>query len=201
MRGRTFLDEAIIRIGDRELALPILEGVEGETAIDITTLRRELGITTFDRGFGNTAETKSAVTFIRGEEGVLRYRGYPIEQLAEHATFLEVAYLLQNGELPSADELATFEQSITYHSLLREDMKYLFEAFPHDAHPMQILASAVSAMATYYPDALDPNDEESVSISMRPWASFRSLGVSLWLFAERWSRTRGSSLWTSRRHR
>jgi len=161
------VDEARLRIGDREIELPVITGVEGETAIDISRLRRELGITTFDRGFGNTAETKSAITFIRGEEGVLRYRGYPIEQLAEHASFLEVAYLLQYGELPSQAELTAFEDSVTNHSLLREDMKFLFEAFPHEAHPMQILASAVSAMATYYPDALDPNDSEAVAISIR----------------------------------
>ena len=122
------MDDARLRIGDREIELPVIIGVEGETAIDISRLRRELGITTFDRGFGNTAETKSAITFIRGEEGVLRYRGYPIEQLAEHASFLEVAYLLQYGELPSQAELTAFEDSVTNHSLLREDMKFLVPA-------------------------------------------------------------------------
>ncbi len=161
------MDDATLRIGDREIDLPVIVGVEGETAVDISALRRELGVTTFDRGFGNTAETKSAITFIDGEKGILRYRGYPIEQLAEHATFLEVAYLLQHGELPTRTELSAFEDSITHHSMLREDMKYLFEAFPHEAHPMQILASAVSALATYYPDALDPKDAESVAISIR----------------------------------
>jgi citrate synthase len=104
---------------------------------------------------------------VGGEQGVLSYRGYPIEQLADQASFIEVAYLLQYGELPTKDQLEGYEESITRHTLLREDVKHLFEAFPHSAHPMQILASATSALATYYPDALDPLDEESVDISAR----------------------------------
>src|SRR5690606_11430321 len=120
---------------------------------------------TLDRGFANTAETASAVSYIDGEQGVLLYRGYPIEQLAEQASFLEVAYLLNYGELPTKPQLQAFEDSIRVHSLLREDMKHLFEAFPHQAHPMQILASATSALATYYPDALDPHDPDAVEIS------------------------------------
>ena len=133
--------------------------------IDISTLRSQTGFTTFDRGFGNTAETESAITFIDGEKGILRYRGYSIEELATHADFLEVAWLLSAGELPTKAELDGFTREVTEHSMVREDMKHLFEAFPHDAHPMQILASEVSALASYYPDALDPNDEESVRIS------------------------------------
>ncbi|MCZ6567429.1 MAG: citrate synthase, partial [Actinobacteria bacterium] len=136
-------------------------------AIDIGNLRSSLGLVTVDRGFANTAEGTSSVTYINGEEGILRYRGYPIEQLAEHASFLEVAYLLQYGDLPTNDELAAYEEEITRHTLLREDVKHLFEAFPHSAHPMQILASATSALATYYPDALDPLDEEAIDISAR----------------------------------
>jgi len=159
--------EAVIRIGDRELQLDVVEGVEGDVAVDISRLRSELGVTTMDRGFGNTSESRSAVSYVGGEEGVLHYRGYLIEQLAENATFLEVAYLLQYGELPTKSELEDYEESISLHTLLREDMKHLFEAFPHRAHPMQILASATSAMATYYPDALDPKDEEAVDISAR----------------------------------
>ena len=122
---------------------------------------------TVDRGFGNTAESASKITFIDGEAGILRYRGYPIEQLAEKADFLEVAYLLNYGELPTPAELQTWTDQIARHTLLREDMKYLFEAFPHTAHPMQILASATSAMATYYPDALAPKDVEALDISTR----------------------------------
>jgi citrate synthase len=160
------MPDAVIRFGDEELTLEVHEATEGEPGIDISDLRGSLGLVTLDRGFGNTAESRSKVSYIDGEEGVLLYRGYPIEQLAEHASFLEVAYLLQYGELPTKSELEEYEESITYHTMLREDMKNLFEAFPHRAHPMQILASATSALATYYPDALDPNDAEAVEISI-----------------------------------
>jgi citrate synthase len=124
-------------------------------------------LVTLDRGFGNTAESTSKVSYIDGEEGILLYRGYPIEQLAEGSSFLEVAYLLQYGDLPTKAEFEEYEESITYHTLLREDMKHLFEAFPHNAHPMQILASATSALATYYSDALDPHDLDAVDVSSR----------------------------------
>ena len=159
------MEDAVLKIGDEEITLPVRTGTEGEVAIDIGALRGQTGYTTFDRGFGNTAETQSAITFIDGEKGILRYRGYPIEQLATNADFLEIAWLLSNGELPSKAELDSFTEEVTEHSMVREDMKHLFEAFPHDAHPMQILASEVSALATYYPDVLDPKDEEAVRIS------------------------------------
>ena len=161
------MPEAVLRYGDEELTLPIMESTEGDDGVDISALRSSFGMVTLDRGFGNTAEGPSTITYINGEEGILRYRGYPIEQLAEQASFLEVAYLLQYGELPTKAELEAYEESITHHTLLREDMKHLFEAFPHRAHPMQILASATSAMATYYPDALDPLDIDAVDISSR----------------------------------
>ncbi len=159
--------DAVIRFGDKETNLEVIEGVEGDLAIDISSLRNDLGLTTFDRGFANTVESRSAVSYVGGEEGVLHYRGYLIEDLAEQSSFLEVAYLLQYGELPTSKELADYEASIRNHTLLREDMKHLFEAFPNSAHPMQILASATSALASYYPDALDPHDEESIDISAR----------------------------------
>jgi citrate synthase len=152
---------------DHELTLPVAEGTEGDGAVDISSLRASTGLVTLDRGFANTAEGRSAITYIDGEEGILRYRGYPIEQLAEKSSFLEVVYLLQYGELPTKAELEEYEESITRHTLLREDVKHLFEAFPHTAHPMQILASATSALATYYPDALDPLDNESVDLGSR----------------------------------
>ena len=161
------MPEAVLRYEDREVTLPTEVGSQGDVAVDIGRLRTETGLVTLDRGFANTAETRSEVSYIDGEKGVLLYRGYPIEQLADQCSFLEVAYLLQYGELPTASELEAYEDSITRHTLLREDMKYLFEAFPHTAHPMQILASAVSALATYYPDALDPRDEEAIDISAR----------------------------------
>ena len=159
--------DATIRFGDREMRLDVVEGMEGDVAVDIGGLRGELGLTTLDRGFGNTAESVSGVSYVGGEEGVLHYRGYLIEELAEQSTFLEVAYLLQYRELPTKAELEAYEDSIAHHTLLREDMKHLFEAFPHQAHPMQILASATSALATYYPDALDPHDDEAIDISAR----------------------------------
>jgi citrate synthase len=161
------MPDAVLRYGDEELSLPIREATEGNDGLDISSLRGTLGLVTLDRGFGNTAEGASDVSYIDGEEGILLYRGYPIEQLAEQASFLEVAYLLQYGELPTKSELEAYEESITYHTLLREDMKYLFEAFPHRAHPMQILASATSALATYYSDALDPLDLDAVDVSSR----------------------------------
>ncbi|MFN2488057.1 MAG: citrate synthase [Acidimicrobiia bacterium] len=159
--------EAILRFEDKEVELPVGEGSETERGLDISRLAAETGLFTIDLGFGNTAESQSSVSFIDGEKGILRYRGYPIEQLAEGASFLEVAYLLLNGVLPSQPLLTEFEDAITRHTLLREDMKKLFEAFPHTAHPMQILASATSALATYYPDALDPADPEAVEVSVR----------------------------------
>lgn len=161
------MSDAVLRFGDKELALRVQEGTVDDTGIDISRLRSDTGVVTLDRGFANTAEGVSSVTYINGEEGILLYRGYPIEQLAEKATFLEVSYLLQYGELPSQSELDEYIDAVMRHTLLREDVKHLFEAFPHTAHPMQILASATSALATYYPDALDPLDEEAVDISAR----------------------------------
>lgn len=161
------MPEAVIRYGDEELVVPVRSGTEGDRAIDIGHLRSKLGLVTLDKGFGNTAEGASHITFINGEEGILRYRGYSIEDLAEKASFLEVAYLLQYGELPDQSALDAYRESVTYHTMLREDMKHMFEAFPNDAHPMQILASATSALATYYPDALDPLDEGAVDMSAR----------------------------------
>ncbi len=161
------MSEVVIRSGDAEVVSQVVEATSGDNGFDISSVRSTLGMVTVDRGFGNTAESTSTVTFIDGEAGILRYRGYPIEQLAEHGDFLEVAYLLNYGELPDKAQLETFTDEITRHSLLREDMKYLFEAFPHEAHPMQILASATSAMATYYPDALAPKDVEALDLSTR----------------------------------
>jgi citrate synthase len=161
------MPDALLRHGDTEISFPTHEGTEGDTAVDISKLRGQTGLVTLDKGFGNTAEGQSTVSFIDGEAGILRYRGYSIEQLAEHATFLEVAYLLQYGELPNKAELEKYVDAITRHTLLREDVKHMFEAFPHTAHPMQILASATSALATYYPDALDPLDEAAVDVSAR----------------------------------
>ena len=159
-------DDAVLRVGEKEIALPVIVGTEDEVTVDINQLRAASGTVTFDRGIANTAETKSAITFLDGEKGILRYRGYPIEQIAEQATFLEVAFLLNHGRLPSRSELDEYADQVTHHTMLREDMKHLFEAFPREAHPMQILASAISALATYYPDALDPRDPWAKDIAM-----------------------------------
>jgi citrate synthase len=161
------MNEAVLRYGDRELTFPVIEGVEGDLAIDIGPLRGDLGLVTLDRGFGNTAESRSAVSFLNGELGILRYRGYPIEQLAEHSSFLEVAYLLMYGELPTQVELTSFQDSIARQMQVPEEVKHLFAAFPHSAHPMAILAAAVSTLATYAPGELDPKDRQAVDRNCR----------------------------------
>ncbi|MBI5158183.1 MAG: citrate synthase [Acidimicrobiia bacterium] len=150
---------------DREIVLPIVEGVEGNHGFDISRLRADTGYVTLDYGFANTAGTSSAVSFVDGTAGELRYRGYPIEQLAAKSTFLEVAYLLFHGEMPTPEQLKTYTASITHHTLLNEEMKRLFDAFPKSAHPMAILASATNAMATFYPDFHNPRDPYAVEQS------------------------------------
>lgn len=138
--------------------LPVIEGTENEKGIDISKLRGSSnGYITLDPGFKNTGSTKSAITYLDGENGVLRYRGYPIEQLADKASFLEVAYLLIYGELPTQTELDEFKASITNHTLVHEDMKQFFEAYPAKAHPMGVLSSMVCSLSTFYPESLDPN--------------------------------------------
>jgi len=157
---------ARLSIGDEPLIeLPVVGGTEGDDAIDISRLRSETGYIALDYGFGNTAATRSAVSFVDGAAGELRYRGYSIEQLAEHSTFLEVAYLLFHGELPSESGLDDFVGNITRHTLLNEEMKRLFDAFPKSAHPMAILSSATNAMATFYPDFHHPTDPYAVEQS------------------------------------
>ena len=155
---------AKLTVEGHELDLPVVEGSEGEKAIDVTSLRKETGIITLDPGYGNTGSCTSDITFINGEEGVLRYRGYPIEQVAEKGDFVEVCYLLIYGELPDADELQAFKKELTYHSLLHEDMKKFFEGYPPTAHPMAILSSMVSSLSTYYEEAED--DEELLRLNM-----------------------------------
>lgn len=150
---------------DSDIEFPIVAGTEGNDGIDVGRLRAESGMVALDYGFANTAATRSAVSFVDGEAGELRYRGYPIEQLAEHASFLEVAYLLFHGELPTKQALADYVESITTHTLLNEEMKRLFDAFPKSAHPMAILSSATNAMATFYPDFHNPTDPYSVEQS------------------------------------
>jgi len=150
-------ETAKIEIGGKTFELPVITGTENEKAIDIKKLRGTTGYITIDPGFKNTGSTTSAITYLDGENGILRYRGYPIEQLAEKATFLEVAFLLIYGELPTETELAKFKKSITNHTLVHEDMKQFFEAYPSKAHPMGVLASMVVSLSTFYPESQDPN--------------------------------------------
>jgi citrate synthase len=148
---------AKIELDGKTYEFPVIVGSENEKAIDIGKLRDTTGYVTLDSGYKNTGATKSAITFLDGEEGILRYRGYPIEQLAEKASFLEVAYLLIYGELPTQAQLDSFRNSITKHTLVHEDMKQFFEAYPAKAHPMGVLASMVCSLSTFYPESLDPN--------------------------------------------
>jgi citrate synthase len=150
---------------DGRLPLEVREAVEGASGVEIGKLLGKTGHVTLDPGFGNTAACTSAITYIDGDAGILRYRGYPIEQLAEGSTFLEVAYLLIHGELPTEAELAGFTEAIRQHTLLHEEMRRFFESFPRDAHPMPVLSAAVSALSTFYQDHLDPFDPAQVEIS------------------------------------
>ena len=158
-------DKATLHFPGGQADFPIHQGTDGHPSIDFSTLTRDTGHTALDQGFVNTASTKSNITFIDGDEGILRYRGYDIADVATHSTFVEVAYLLIYGELPNASELAEFDEKIRRHTLLHEDLKRLFDALPHNAHPMSVLSSAVSAMSTYYGDSLSVTDPEQIEIS------------------------------------
>ncbi len=158
---------AQLKIGDKTYDLPIVDGTEGEKAIDISKLRDQSGYVTLDIGYKNTGATQSAITFLDGELGILKYRGYPIEQLAEKSTFIEVAYLLIYGELPTTDQLAAFQYEISRHTLVHEDMKKFFDGFPSKSHPMGQLSSLVCSLSAFYPESLKSNqttDELNLSI-------------------------------------
>jgi citrate synthase len=159
--------EAELIIEGKSYKFPVIEGTEGEKAIDIAKLRDLTGYVTLDTGYKNTGATKSSITFLDGELGVLRYRGYPIEELAEKASFLEVSYLLIYGKLPTTAELELFKERIIKHTNLHEDIKKIFDGFPSSAHPMGVLSSAVSSLTAYYPGSIDPNasdDEVDMTI-------------------------------------
>lgn len=158
-------DHARIEFDGHVHESPILVGTEDEKAVDISGLRSSTGYISYDPGFANTGSAKSGVTYLDGEAGVLRYRGYPIEELAQHSSFLETSYLLIYGELPTREELDQFIHQITVHTLLHEDMRRFFDAFPKNAHPMAILSSATSALSTFYQDSHDPFDAGHVEIS------------------------------------
>ena len=150
-------NNAEIKVGEQVYELPIIKGSEKEQAVDISSLRGQSGIITIDRGFKNTGSTTSAITFLDGEKGILRYRGYSIEELAQKSTFLEVSYLLIYGELPASEQYNDFVEQITKHTLVHEDIKKILEGFPSTAHPMGVLSSLVCAQTAFYPESLDPN--------------------------------------------
>jgi len=154
-RKEKVMNTATLLLKGKEYELPVIEGTEGETAIDITSLRATTGAITFDPGYVNTGSCASTITFIDGEKGILRYRGYPIEELARSATFVQVCYLLLHGQLPTPAELAAFDEKLTRHSLIHEDMKKFFEGFPPAAHPMVILSSMIASLSAYYPNSDD----------------------------------------------
>jgi len=156
---------AVLHHPGGEFEMSIRPATEGASAFDISKLLPSTGLVTFDSGYGNTASCASAITYIDGDAGILRYRGYPIDQLAENSTFLETSYLLIYGELPTQEQLDSFTNRISRHTLLHEDLKRFFDGFPRDAHPMPVLSSAVSALSTFYQDSLDPFDEDAVELS------------------------------------
>ena len=159
------MSEYKITYPDGELDLPARKATEGPAGLEIGKLLKETGQVTLDTGFVNTASCVSSITYIDGDAGILRYRGYPIEQLAERSSFLESSYLLIHGELPTQAQLEEFTGRIQHHTLLHEEMRRFFDGFPRDAHPMAVLSSAVSALSTFYQDSLNPFDQEHVEIS------------------------------------
>lgn len=180
-------DKAELKINGNSYELPLIKGTEDEIGIDISKLRAETGAITVDPGFKNTGSTKSSITFLNGEQGILRYRGYSIEDLAEKSSFLEVAYLLVFGELPSKVELETFSNKIKNHTLIHEDVRHILEGFPSNAHPMGVLSSLVCSQTAFYPESLDPSrsiEEVNLSIiriiaklpTMAAWAYKNAIG-------------------------
>jgi citrate synthase len=159
-------EAARLTVGEEEIELPVTTGSENERGLDISRLRADTGLITIDEGFVNTGSTTSGITFLNGEEGILRYRGYRIEEIAANCDFLETCYLLIYGELPKSDELSVFRGSIRRHTMLHEDMRSFYNGFPRDAHPMAILSSVVGALSTFYQDSLDPHDPAQVEISI-----------------------------------
>ena len=156
------MEKAQLTLDGKTIELPIVKGTEDEKAIDVTQLRSETKYITFDPSYGNTGSCSSDITYINGEKGILRYRGYPIEQLADNSSFVEVIYLLLYGELPNKQELGSFNNKLTYHSLIHEDMKRFFDGYPMNAHPMGVLASTVAALSTFYPARVDGDIELNI---------------------------------------
>jgi citrate synthase len=178
MKGSVIMEDyVILSYGDKQYKLHVITGTEGERAIDITRLRMETGLITMDPGFANTGSCTSAITFMDGEKGILRYRGIPVEQLAEHSTFKETAYLLINGRLPTKKELTRFSIMLNDNSLVHEDMRVFYQNFPRASHPMGILSSMVNAMRSFYPEL--GTSEEEINITMtRLLAKVRTMAAA-----------------------
>lgn len=157
---------AKLKVDDQEIDLPVIVGTENERALSIAKLRAETGLITLDEGYVNTGSVPSGITYLDGEAGILRYRGYPIEDIAANCDFVETCYLLMYGELPTTEQIDAFRTSIRRHTMLHEDMRTFYNGFPRDAHPMAILSSVVSGMSTFYQDSLDPHDPKHVEVSV-----------------------------------
>ena len=159
--------QATLELNGKKYTLPVHVGTEGEVAIDVSSLRSTTGAITLDEGYANTGSCRSAITYIDGDAGILRYRGYPIEELAEKATFLEVSYLLIYGELPTETQKKDFRRTLTRHTLIHEDMRRFYDAFPPDAHPMAIISSVVSGLSTFYQqDSHKVTDKQYVDLTI-----------------------------------
>jgi citrate synthase len=172
---------------DKSLSLPLVEGSQGPSCVDIASLYRETGHFTFDPGFAATASCKSAITFIDGEKGVLLYRGYPIEQLAEKSRFLEVAYLLLEGELPTPAQMHAFEDQVTHHTMMHESLKHFLRGFHYDAHPMAMLAATVASLSAFYHDAANPEDPAQRKLAaIRLIAKMPTLAAAIYRYSIGW---------------
>ena len=181
------LDQITLTAGDKSVAMPVLHPTLGQPCIDIAKLPKETGCFTYDPGFGATASCKSAITYIDGDEGVLLYRGYPIEQLAQHSNFLEVAYLLIYGELPDAKQFASFEHDVTHHTMMHEAFKSFIGGFRRDAHPMAMLVGMLGSMASFYHNDLDYDDPEQRRLAgIRLIAKLPTIAAACYRYSMGW---------------
>ena len=181
------LDQVTLNAGDKSVVLPVLKPTLGNDCVDISKLTKETGLFTYDSGFTATASCKSAITYIDGDNGVLLYRGYPIEQLAKHSSFLEVSYLLMNGELPTPQEFAKFEHEVTHHTMMHESLKNFLHGFHYDAHPMAMLAGTVASLSAFYHDTLDLEDPEQRRLAaIRLLAKMPTLAAAAYRYSIGW---------------
>ena len=180
-------DQVTLNAGDKSVSLPVLSPTLGNDCVDISKLTRETGLFTYDSGFTATASCKSAITYIDGDNGVLLYRGYPIEQLAQHSSFLEVSYLLMNGELPTKEEFARFEHEVTHHTMMHESLKNFLHGFHYDAHPMAMLSGTVASLSAFYHDTLDLEDPEQRRLAaIRLLAKMPTLAAAAYRYSIGW---------------